>query len=378
VLIVGATVIGIATALTTWVDRQLLDEQSWRTASAELIEDPAIQDAVATYLVNELYAEVDVTAALQERLPPDLRPLAGTVAGALREPATDAVERLLATPRVQQLWIDASSLAQQKLVAVLENTTEHGISTGDGTVTLDLGELVTELGTELGISQATLDRIPPDAGVITVMRSDQLATAQAAVQAVRVLSAALLVLVLALYALAVYLARGERRRVLRDVGWALVLAGLVVLAVRQLAGRYVVDALTSPTSHEAGRRTWILASEILAQIGWAVLAYGAVITVAAVLAGPTRAAVAVRSRIAPVLNEQPGVAWGVVGAAYLLLVLWGPTYALRTGWGIIGLAALIAAGVLALRHQTLTERPLRTGDGAAVRVTRAERVTPVE
>jgi hypothetical protein len=376
VLIAGATVIGIATALTTWVDRQLLDEQSWRTASAELIEDPTIRDAVARYVVDELYAEVDVAAALQERLPRDLKPLAGTVAGALREPATDAVERLLVSPRVQQLWVEAGSLAQQKLVAVLENTTEHGISTGDGTVTLDLSELVTELGRELGISQATLDRIPPDTGVITVMRSDQLASAQAAVQAVRVLSAVLLVLVLALYALAVYLARGERRRVLRDVGWALVLAGLAVLAVRQLAGRYVVDALTSPASHDAGRRTWLLGSEVLAQIGWAVLAYGAVIVFAAVLAGPTRGAMAVRSRIAPVLNEQPGVAWAVVGAAFLLLVLWGPTYALRTAWGIVGLGALLAAGVLALRRQTRTERPLMTGDGAAVRVTRAERVTP--
>ena len=63
-------------------------------------------------------------------------------------------------------------------------------------------------------------------------------------------------------------------------------------------------------------------------------------------------------------------------AAYLLLVLWGPTYALRTAWGIVGLAALLAAGVLALRHQTLTERPVMTSDGAPVRVTRAERVTP--
>ena len=128
-----------------------------------------------------------------------------------RQPATDAVERLLDSPRVQQLWIDASSLAQQKLVNVLEDKTGHGISTGDGTVTLDLGQLIDELGSDLGISQTTLDRIPQDAGVITIMRSDQLATAQTAVKAVRVLSAALFALVFVLYAAAVYLARGERR-----------------------------------------------------------------------------------------------------------------------------------------------------------------------
>ena len=54
------------------------------------------------------------------------------------------------------------------------------------------------------------------------------------------LSGALLVLVLGLYALAVYLATGERRRTLRNVGWALILVGLTVLVARRLAGEYAV------------------------------------------------------------------------------------------------------------------------------------------
>src|SRR5262245_46421694 len=207
-LIVVASVIAVAWVLTTWVHRQMLDEQSWKNASARLIQDPKVRDALSVYLVNELYDNVDVAAALSERLPADLRPLAGPMAGALRQPSTEAVNRLLEAPRVQQLFVNASSVAQQKLVNVLENKTGQGISSGSGVVTLDLGQLVKELGADLGLSQSTLARIPPDAGVITVMRSDQLSQAQAAVQALRVLNTALLVLVLGLYALAVYLARG--------------------------------------------------------------------------------------------------------------------------------------------------------------------------
>jgi hypothetical protein len=75
----------------------------------------------------------------------------------------------------------------------------------------------------------------------------------------------------------------------------------------------------------------------------------------AVLAGPHRAAVAVRRRIAPTLNERPALVWAGVAAVYLALVAWGPTHALRTAWGIVLLAALIAAGVVALRHQTQRE-----------------------
>jgi hypothetical protein len=379
-LIVAASLIGIASVLTTWVHRQMLDQQSWRNASAELIQDPKVQSSLSVYLVNSLYDNVNVAAALDERLPADLQPLAGTVAGALRQPLTDAMSRLLQSPRAQQLFVNASSLAQEKLVNVLEDKTGHGISTGNGMVTLDLGDLVTQLGTQLGISQSVLDRIPPDAGVITVMRSDQLATAQAGVQALRVLSTLLLVLVLGLFALAVYLAQGERRLTLRNVGWAFVIVGLVTLVVRRMTGRYAIDALTTPTSHDAGQRVWLIGSSVLAQIGWAAIIYGAVVVLGAVLAGPTAPATAIRRWMAPVLNERPGVAWAIVGCAYLLLVLWGPTHALRVLWGIVLLGALLALGVVALRRQTLREFPDAQGvpaDGAPMsRVSQAASVAP--
>ena len=254
---------------------------------------------------------------------------------------------------MQQLWINANGLAHEKLVNVLEDKTGHGISTGNGVVTLDLSQLVTEIGTELGVPASALDKIPPDTGVITVMRSDQLSAAQTAVQGVRVLSTALLVLVLALYALAIYLARGERRQTLRNIGFAFMLVGLTVLVVRRVAGNVAIDALTAPQGESAGRRAWLIGSEILMEIGWAVILYGAIAVAGSIFAGPTKAATSLRGRVAPVLNERPGIAWAAVGTVFLLLVLWGGTHALRTWWGIVLLGALLAIGVVALRHQTL-------------------------
>jgi hypothetical protein len=58
-----------------------------------------------------------------------------------------------------------------------------------------------------------------------------------------------------------------------------------------------------------------------------------------------------------VLNEHQGFVWGGVGFVYLLLILWGPTHALRVWWGILLLAGLSALGVVALRRQTLREFP---------------------
>jgi hypothetical protein len=357
VLIVVATVIAIVSTLTTWVHRQMLNEDNWRDASEQLVQDPAVVDAVSVYVVNELYDNVDLTTVLGEKLPQNLKPLAGPAVAAARDPMTDGVKRLLDAPRVQQMFVNASSLAQQKLVNVLENKTGHGISTGNGVVTLDLSDLVKELGADLGISSSTLDKIPPNTGVITIMRSDQLSAAQTAVRALRILSALLLVLVLVLYAVAIYLAHGERRRILRSVGWALVVAGLIVLVCRRLGGNYAIGQLTTPETEQAGRRAWLIGSEILAQIGWAAIIYGAVIALGAMLAGPRAAATSVRRAIAPVLNDRPATAWSVVAGAYLLLILWGPTHALRVAWGILLLGALIVAGVVALRRQTLHEFP---------------------
>jgi len=356
-LVVLASLIGLATILTTWVHRQMLDNQSWKNASARLIENPDVQNALSVYLVNQLYENVDVASGLEQRLPANLKPLAAPAAAALRQPATDAVKKLLEAPRVQQLWVTANGVAQEKLVNVLEDKTGHGISTGNGVVTLDLSALVSELGTEIGVPASALARIPQGTGVITVMRSDQLSAAQSAVQGVRVLSTALLVLVLAMYALAIYLARGERRQTLRNIGFAFVLVGLTVLVVRRLAGNVAVDALTAPQGEHAGRQAWLIGSEILSQIGWATILYGAIIVAGSIFAGPTTAATSLRGRVAPVLNERQGIAWAIVGAVFLLLVLWGGTHALRTWWGILLLGALSVIGVVALRRETLREFP---------------------
>ena len=68
-LVVLASLIGLGSILTTWVHRQMLDEQAWRQASADLIQNERVRDALSVYLVNELYDNVDVSAVLAQELP---------------------------------------------------------------------------------------------------------------------------------------------------------------------------------------------------------------------------------------------------------------------------------------------------------------------
>lgn len=356
-LVVLATVLAIVSILTTWVNRQMLDTTAFNKATTQIIQDPQVQSALAAYTVNQLYENVNVAQALQQRLPPRLQPLAGPLAGALQAPATQSVTLLLQRPRVQQLFVRASTVAHEKLVNVLENKTGAGISTGNGVVTLNTHQLVVDVGTQLGLSPDILAKVPANTGEITLMKSDQLKAAQTGVQAIRVLSAWLLVAVLVLYGLAIYLARGARRATIRNAGIGLALAGLVTLVIRGLLGNYITSALASPGYQPATHRLYLIGTSILGQIGQAALLYGAIAALGAVFAGPSAPATWLRQKLAPTLNERPGIVWGTVGFIYLLAIWWGGTHALRVWWGILLLAGLIALGVLALRRQTLEEFP---------------------
>src|SRR5262249_28442536 len=151
---------------------------------------------------------VNVGQALTERLPSNLKPLGAPLAGALEPALTRGVQQLLTRPRVQQLFINASTVAHQKLINVLENKTGYGISTGNGVVTINLHEMLVEIGTELGLPSDALAKLPTDIGTVTLMKSDQLSAAQDGIKAVHILSVWLLVVVLFLYGLAIYLAHG--------------------------------------------------------------------------------------------------------------------------------------------------------------------------
>ena len=357
ILILVASVLGLIACLAIWVNRQLLSDATSTQANAQLVQDPVIRHAVASYLVDQLYANVDVASQLGDRLPSQLKPLAAPAAAALREPAVTATDFLLSQPQVQSVFASAASNAEQQLINVLENKAGYGVTSGNGTVKVDLSQLIHEVGTQLGIPSSALDKLPAAAGQVTVMQSNQLSLAQRIVAVVRFLGEWLIVLVIALFALAVWLAVGRRREALRSIGWAFVIVGLIVLVARRIIGDYVIGGLSTGTFTTPAQHVWVIQTSMLGDIGWATILYGVLIVIASWLAGPMRPATALRRWVAPVLNRRQSIAWTGVAIAFILVVLWGGTYALRNPWGILTLGALVGAGVWALRLETLREFP---------------------
>jgi hypothetical protein len=355
VLLVLGTVIVLVGSLTLWVKRQALDTDSWVDTSSQLLEDDEVRQALSIYIVDELYANLDPAGTLEDELPENLQGLAGPLAGALRQPAVEAVDRFLQRPRVQELWARANRAAHEALLRVLEDETRAGVSTAGGTVTLDLRTLIVSIGEELGFGEQIESRLPENAGRITVLKSDQLEAAQTGVKLIKVLSWLIVFVAIAMFAAAIWLAR-KRRETLRNVGAALVLVGILLLVIRRAVGNYIVDALSSGESvRDAIGSTWIIGTDLLAEVAWAVIIYGLVILIGTILAGPWRYARRMRGALAPTFRERPEMGWSVLLVVFLLLVLWGPVPALRVWLGVLVLAALIALGFEAFRRVVLSE-----------------------
>jgi hypothetical protein len=150
---------------------------------------------------------------------------------------------------------------------------------------------------------------------------------------------------------------------LRNVGAALLVVGILLLVIRRVVGNYIVDALASGESvREAVGSTWFIGTSLLGEVAWALIVYGVVILLGTWLAGPSRYATRARGFMGPTLRDRPGIAWGALAVVYLLLLLWAPVPALRNWPGVLLLGALVALGFEAFRRVTVGELE---GGGAA-------------
>ena len=360
-LIVVASLLTFLAIFALWANRQLLNTDNWTNTSSELLENDAIRKQIGLFLVDELYANVDVKGELEEVFDRVLEPagastLAGPAASGLRTLADQRVEVLLERPRVQELWEAANRRAHLRLLQVIEGGGDT-LSTSDGDVTLNLSSLLSQTQANLGVGGRVEERLPESAASIVLFHSDELEAAQKGVKLLKTLAIVLVALALFLFGLGVYLARGWRREALRACGIGFIFAAAVALVARSIAGGAVVDALASTEAvRPAAEAAWDTGTSLLVQVATATLIYGVVIVFAAWLAGPTAWAVGTRRGLAPYLRE-PRYAWGAFGVIVLVLIAWAPTPAFRLVIPALILIGLLAAGVEALRRQTMREFP---------------------
>lgn len=363
-LIVVASLVGFLAIFSIWVSRQLLETQTWTETSTELLEKENIREPVAGFLVDTLFNDEDVQQEIAKALPPQAAGLAGPVTGGLRQLAEKAADEALQRPKVQALWAQANASAHEDFVQIIKGN-GNNVHVADDQVVLDLGTLVTQLASQIGINVA--GKIPPDAGQIVIMKSDQLGGVQTAFNTLRPLSIALSLLAIALYGLAIYLAAGWRRRALRSVGVAFVITGLAVLVTRGFVGDFLESTLTSTASvKSATGETYDIITTLLRQSAFSIIAYGFVIVLGSWLAGPGALPRVIRREVTPFLQGR-AMAYSLLVVALLLVFWWNPTPGTARALSSLLLVILAVAGMEAYRNQAIADFPDETMEAASSR-----------
>jgi hypothetical protein len=357
VLIAITTLLLVVATFSVWANRLLFNPDNWSKTSTKLLQHDEIRSTTANYLVDQLYANVDVATLIGSRLPARLAPLAQPVAGALREPAVKAVDLALTRPRVQDLWARANRAAALTFISVVNGG--HGaVGVNQGAVTLNLGGVLDQAASRLGVSGSVGAKLPPSAANLTLLRSDQLKAVQNGGKAIKGLALILTILVPLLYALALVLARGQRRQTLMEVGLAIALAGLLVLLGRGVLKNGVSNALTQDASLRStiAHVIWIMTG-ILGEIGGACILVGIPLVAAGWFAGPAKLARSGRAAVAPFLRDHVAASYAITLAVMVLIFVWNPIPATGTAAGMIVFTVLALLGTFILSRQTAQEFP---------------------
>ncbi len=340
-----------------WSERQALNTDDWVTTSGHLIQNETIREAVGNYLVDQLYENVDVEKELSEKLPGETKQLAGPISGAVRQFAGEGANKVLESATAQELWKSANRTTHEQLLEVLE---EKGttVSTEEGNVSLNLGSLVTNLASQVGIGANLAEKLPGDAGQITVLRSDQLKTAQNIVVAVKGLALILSLLTFLAFGLAIYLSREARWVTVLSCGIGLVAAGFAVIVFREIAGGIVVGQLVEEDSVKpAAEAAWSIGTSLMTSIATTVIVVGVLFGIAGWLASPTGSARSARRWLAPVLRDYPAYVYSLLAIVVGIYFLSAPTQNLRSFLTTLVIAGLAAFGIHELRKQAAEEFP---------------------
>ncbi|HUW04342.1 MAG TPA: hypothetical protein VMW08_18475 [Acidimicrobiales bacterium] len=354
-LVVVACIVMFVATLTTWLQRQALSTDAWVEATDELLADDEVRAALAVFLVDELYKAVDVENAVADLLPADFDNLAPILASSIRQPATDAVDELLATDQAKQIWSTVSRDAHELLIAVLGDDSSAALSAAGGKVTIDLRQLVEQLAQRVGLSGDRIAQLPDGTGVVTLFESDQLEQAQDLVRTVERAATVLTIVVLALFGAAIWFS-ADRRRTLRNIGVGFALVGFLVLVAR-IFGIGALAGSSSTTNGEPASSVLNIGTSLLRQTAFTEFVIGLLLIAFAVLVGPTAAATRVREFVSPAMRFGPASAIGG-GIVLALAVSWFRAPGPGATWlPIIFFFAICLGGAAWLQRVTLDENP---------------------
>jgi hypothetical protein len=251
-LVVVGCLLAPLSVLSVWIRSTLLDTDRYVATVGPVIDDPEVQQALATRITTALVTRSDAEERIADVLPEQASFVAPAVANALGRLVEDVALDLVRSDVVERLWDGANRRAHTQVVALLEGETRRpNLTTERGEVVVNLAPLaervraaLDERGIDLA-DRASATRIDPE---IVLVRSETLDSAQQFTDLLQKVAYVLPIVTLLTFAVAIALSGNRRRTVARGaLGVALAL-GLLLVAFN--VGRHFYLGALPPTVNE--------------------------------------------------------------------------------------------------------------------------------
>jgi hypothetical protein len=296
-LLIVACVLAPLSLIAVWTKNTLLDTDQYTQTVGPLAENPAIIDAIATDISKQIVQGTDVQAKVKDALPPRADFIAPAVASSLGTVVHNLAVRVLESNQFRTLWERANRRAHDQVKAVLTGG-GTALSTKSGVVAVNLGPVVDRVNkrlSSLGINVFSNSSATRVSRRFVLFQSEDLKSAQSAIDLLQKLSIVLPIVMLVLFAAAIALSRNRRKTVLH-AGLGFSAGMLVVLTAFNLGRVAYLDAVTSPTlPRDAAAAAYDQLLTFLRLSARSLFVLGLVVAIGAWLAGPSGAATRVRS-----------------------------------------------------------------------------------
>lgn len=297
--VTAALVLAIAVPA-IWMNRVVFDTDTWVATVAPLAKDPAIQNAVADAASSAIIEKLDAQGRLESVLPTALVPFSPALANGINDFVRREAQTLVRSDQFAQLWEELNRQGHKALLAAITGR-EGVVSVQAGVFTLDTGLLVDRVKAALvDRGLAFVDRIPTGSlsKEIVLYESPMLAAAGPVLEGISTAAYVIPLLGLLLAGGAIALASNRRKVVLWLGG------GIVIAGVLPLQGLYFAQSMTTAKVQELAKidslavqnaYNIIFSGLVAAEKNFILI--GAIIWVAALVAGPAKWAVALRSGV---------------------------------------------------------------------------------
>lgn len=314
-----------------WAGNTIAKTDRYVETVTPLIQDSAIQTAIATYATQQIYENVDVEPYIAEVLPPRAAFLAPTLTSQIQGQTKTILHKVVASPKFKQVWVNSQTKAHERFVKVASNYN------GDGTI--DLHDIYQYLSGELKSTPLAFlanKQLPNSVGNIQVAQVKWLPFAHKLVTKIdtwRILAISLLVLT----TVGAVFASRRRRRTTITLG--LTYAGIMFLTLVSIRiGREITSNSVNAEYQEAARHAYqIIANQLVVQT-FVIMLGGLLVATVAWISGPSRSAQAITSRINTLLAGQ---AHQALFTKENSLTLWLGAHKRVIQWGYVAILAAI-------------------------------------